>query len=115
MLCSRLTKFVQSINTGIKDAPIYLLNLIKNNTNTITGSNIKEILNVTNRTNIFEVKLSDIKKLKFYEIPEEERWRIDILKELTNIRMKNLELNFDNEVELNKDEIDDMLSSIATM
>ena len=30
-------------------------------------------------------------------------------------RGKNLELNFDNEVGLNKDEIDDMLYSIATM
>ena len=73
-----------------KDAPIYLLDLIKNNTNTITGSYIREILNVTNKTNIFEVGKSDLKKLKFYEIPDEERWRIGILKELTNIRMNKV-------------------------
>ena len=115
MLYSRFTKYIQSINTGIKDAPIYLLNLIKNDTNTITGRNIKEILNLTNKNNIFDVKISDIKKCKFREMPENEKWRTNILKELTNIRMKNLEVNFDNGEALTKNEIDKMLFSIATM
>ena len=45
MLFTRYTKFNQLIFTGIKEAPIYLINIIKNNTNTITGRNITEILN----------------------------------------------------------------------
>ena len=87
---------------------------IKGNTDTITGRNVKEILNVTNNTNIFDVKVSDIKKIKFCEIPEDERWRTNILKELTNIKMKNLEVNFDNEEGLSRNEIDDMLLYITT-
>ena len=57
LLYYRFTKFIQSINTGIKYAPIYLNNFIKNNTNTITGSNIKDIFNVTNNKNMFDVKI----------------------------------------------------------
>ena len=115
MLISRFTKFIQSINTGIKDAPIYLLDILKNNTDSITGRNIKEVLNRTNETNIFNVKVSELKKQKFCELPENEKWRVKIIKELTNIKMKNLEVNFDNGELLSKKEIDMMLCSIATI
>ena len=88
MLFTRFTKFIQSIVTGIKEAPIYLLNLIKNNTDTITGRNIREILNRTNKRDIFNVNISELKKQKFCELPENEKWRVNLIKELTNIKMK---------------------------
>ena len=61
MLYSRFVKFVQSITKGNKLAPIYLLESIKNNTQTVTGRNIKLILQDLNQRNIEKVKLEDIK------------------------------------------------------
>lgn len=61
MLYSRFVKFVQSITKGNKLEPIYLLESIKNNTQTVTGRNIKLILQDLNQRNIEKVKLEDIK------------------------------------------------------
>ena len=115
MLYTRFLKFIHSIKNGIKEAPIYLLHLIKNNTDTITGRNIREILNLTNETNIFNVKASQIKEHKFSEIPIGEEWRINFVKELTNIKMKNMSVCFENGDELSKEEINDMIFFITTM
>ena len=114
MLYSRYTKFVQSIHGGIKDAPIYLLELIKHNTNTITGRNVKKILYEIDETDISKVNLSKInKQIKFCEIPENEKWRINLIKELTNVKLNNLHIQFDNNGELTNENIDDIIYSIA--
>ena len=106
---------VTSINSGIKEAPIYLLNLIKNNTDTITGRNIREILNITNENNIMNLNIDKLRKHKFSELPENEKWRITMIKELTNIKLKNLQVKFTNDQELSIKEIDSMIENIATM
>ena len=115
MLYLRFAKFIQSMNIGIKDAPIYLLNIIKDNTDTITGRNIREILNCTNEVNIFKLKLSKLRKHKFCELPEHEKWRINMIKELTNVKLKNLEINFTNNEDLTTKEIDAIIENICTM
>ena len=115
MLYLQFTKFIQSINIGIKEAPIYLLNIIKDDTNTITGRNIREILNSTNENNIFNLKLSKIREHKFCEVPENEKWRINFIKELTNVKLKNLEINFTKNEELTRKEIDAIIEIISTM
>ena len=115
MLYTRFTKFIHSINNGIKDAPIYLLHLIKDNTDNITGRNIREILNVTNESNISNVTVSKLKEKKFSELPKNEDWRIKLVKELTNIKMKNLGVCFNNGDELSKKEINDMIFFTTTM
>ena len=82
MLYSRFTNFVHSIQNGIKEAPIYLLDLIKNNTNTITGRNIKEILYKTDESDMPKVNISELnKKIRFCEFPDNEKWRINLIKE----------------------------------
>ena len=70
---------------------------------------------MTNESNIFNVKISKLKEQKFSELPENEAWRINAVKELTNIKMKNLSVCFDNGDELSKKEIDDMIFFITTM
>lgn len=101
--------------TKICDDIIYLLNLIKNNTDTITGRNIREILNITNENNIMNLNIAKLRKHKFSELPENETWRITMIKELTNIKLKNLQVKFTNDQELSIKEIDAMIENIATM
>ena len=70
MLYTRFIKFIQSIMKGKKAAPIYLLELIKNNTQTITGRNIRLILNELNERSIHDIEIEDVKnKIKLKVIP----------------------------------------------
>ena len=53
--------------------------------------------------------------VKFCELPENEKWRINFIKELTNVKLKNLEINFTNNEEFTRKEIDAIIEMISTM
>ena len=90
-----------AFKNGKKLAAKYLLELIKDNTETITGRNIKTINN-------------DTKNLEFEPCPVKEKWRINQIKELVEIKQKNLFVIFDDGEELSEEDIEDMLEYIAT-
>ena len=116
MLYSRFTKFIQSIYKGRKMAAIYLLETIKNNTQTITGRNIKLILNQMEQRTIQEVNLNELKtKIKLSECNENEKWRIQSLIELTNVRFKTMYIEDENGEEFfTSKELDAIINDIAT-
>ena len=116
MLYSRFVKFVQSITKGNKLAPIYLLESIKNNTQTVTGRNIKLILQDLNQRNIEKVKLEDIKsEIRLATMNQNENWKIMTLKELTNVKHKMMYISDDNDEDFfTSKEIEIMINDIAT-
>ena len=88
-----------------------MLELIKGDTRTITGKNIREVLKYTDGDDILNINAKDIMKtIKFKEIPPNEKWRIPLIKELTNVKQHRLEVRFDNGEYLSEDDIDKMLS-----
>ena len=89
--------------------------LINKDTRTITGSNIREILIEINKENILIVSITHMKnQMKFSQIPKEEEWRVNFIKELTNVKQHNLSIEFDNGNFMTNDEIDDLISFVAT-
>ena len=114
MLYSRFFKFIKSIQTGNKSAAKLLLELIKNNTETITGRNIKKILMETDKRNIENVDSKILGRLTFCEISEADEWRISSIKELTDIKQGKLVIQFENDVGMESDEIEDILTFLTT-
>ena len=118
MLFTRFHKFVQSIMKGKKAAPIYLLETIKKNTQTITGRNIRLILNETEKRKIEDVTIEDLKdKIKLKEIPENEIWKVNFIKELTDVKQNILFISSseDNKEDFfTKTEIESILADLAT-
>ena len=51
--------------------------------------------------------------MKFKTLPNEDKWKIDILKELVNVKQHVLRVDFDND-SLSIEEIDDMINFITT-
>ena len=114
MLYTRFLKFIKSIKTGNKPAAKLLLELIKNNTETITGRNIRKILLEVDKRNIENIDSKILKNLKFCELPETEEWRISSIKELSDIKQGKLTIEFDNGVDMESGEIDDILVFLTT-
>ena len=53
----------------------------------ITGKNIRQVLAETGETDIFKIDIKEVKKtFKFNEISDEDKWRIKLIKELTDVR-----------------------------
>ena len=116
MLYTRFVSFIQSIGRHSKFPVQYLLNLTKKNVLSVTGKNIREILNATGQTDIFKVNISEMKKsFKFCEIQEEDKWKTTLIKELTNVKQGSISIEGeDQERFLTNEEIQDIINYVST-
>ena len=53
-------------------------------------------------------------KLCFSEFPENSFWKLDVIQELTNVKMGNLTIDSNNEDSFTSDEIDDIINYVTT-
>ena len=114
MLISRYVKFLQSARKSPKIAVQYLLQKVLRNCNTLTGKNVRFVLDKTGGQDIFKVNPLDIKKnLKFSSLSNENAWRINFVKELTNLKQNSLSLDM-HENSLTIEELDEILDYICT-
>merc|ERR1712105_576251 len=106
-------KFLQSLRKSPKLVVQYLLQKVLSNSNTLTSKNVKFVLDNTDENDIFEIKPDCFKKkFKFSEIGEAESWRVGLIKELVDLRQKNLTLETD-ENSLTIEELTDILEDIC--
>ena len=55
--------------------------------NTMTGQNIRHILDKIDATHIFEVNPRELKNsYKFDDLPVEEEWKVNIIKDITDVQ-----------------------------
>ena len=114
MLMCRYVNFVQSVQKSSKKAVLFLFNRCRNNVNTVTGRNINYIENETRSSSILTIKSSEMKKnYKFCEMKPEDDWKVNIVKEITNIKQNVLELET-SEVEFTVAELNEILDLICT-
>ena len=79
----------------------------------MTGKNVRFVLDKTGGQDIFKVNPLDIKKnLKFNTICEEIAWRVNLVKELTNVKQNIVSLD-KHEDALNIEEFDKILDYIC--
>ena len=75
----------------------------------VTGSNLQNILLLTDKDTIEEIRIHDIKNLKYHKVMDENAWKIELVKEITEIKNHQLSLN-----EFSMEEITDILKDICT-
>ena len=66
-----------------------------------TGSNLRNILLMTDKANVCDLLPNDVDKMEYYPLPESEKWKISIIQEI--IEKKNGTLKIDS---LTDDELD---------
>jgi hypothetical protein len=72
---------ISQINKSRKNLPKQLLNCIQSDTRSITGSNIRKILQVGYR---------DIENIEYAKMTDVNCWRVDVIKELTDVKFGQL-------------------------
>ena len=94
LVFSRYIGFIQSLRKSSKVAVKFLVEQIHQDTRTITGRNIRYILNKTNGVDIFSMNSQNLKhEHKFASLQPEYEWRIQFIKELTNLKVGSLQLS----------------------
>ena len=99
----------------------YLLEKVLHDQNTITSQNVRYILEKCDKRDIMKINPGQFKKqFKFNELPEEELWKGNIIKEITNINQsilvlgENVRDNDDEEVAFTRDDLEEIMNFVAT-
>ena len=109
ILIKRFLSFINQLENCPKKLVGNLLNLIKFDVNSITGSNLKKISTLCNKQNIDDLDISDANLVKYHPIPEEEIWRVNILMDITNSRNNKTIIE-----EFSNEELGDIMHFICT-
>ena len=86
------------------------------NVNTVTGSNLRYILDkLGHDCDIFDVKPSFVKKkARFCEMREDDRWRVNLIKEIVDINQNVLDLNHENVDFFSSEQLNEILEYVST-
>ena len=109
VLLERFLSFLEQIRKSKKNVPKQLLPFIKNDARSTTGSNLRKILLLTKKNNIDELSKDDVAALHYHEVDPKDGWKIKMIKEITDVKLKQLEVeNFTN------DELEEIMSFLCT-
>ena len=89
--------------------PKALLKVVKNDARSTTGSNLRNILLLTDKLRVDEVTTKDVDKLVYAEAKPEDRWKFGLVQEVIDVKagQKKIE-NFPD------DELQEILENICT-
>ena len=94
-LIKRFLSFIDQINKSPKIALKKLYHTIKDDTQSVTGYNLRRIMLMVNKNDIRELSPSDATDIIYMPVPQEEKWKVDMTKEITDIKFgKQLLENF---------------------
>ena len=108
-LMKRFLNFVQQIENSPKVLPKLLLETIRNDSRSTTGSNLRNILLLTRNYDISKLVPHDALEIQYEPIQKENEWKIDMTKELIDVKWG--EAGIEN---FSTTEIDDILEHICT-
>jgi hypothetical protein len=86
-----------------------LLSFIKNDVRSTTGSNLRNILLLSDKNHIEEICIDDIRKMVFEEIDDRDKWKIDFINEITNVKFDLLDVEH-----FSREELDEILNFLST-
>ena len=91
LIARRFISFVNKIRSSKKIALRSLLHSIENDVRSVTGHNLRSILLQTNVNIINYLKPTDFKS-NYKDVPEGEEFRVDIIKEIIEVKNNCLEV-----------------------
>ena len=108
LMIKRFLTFLQQIQKSSKTASKFLLETILQDTRSTTGLNLRNILLLTNKSNVHELEPNDAISLNYNQISDDEKWKIPIIQELIEMKYENLDVeNFI------KQELDEILEHLC--
>ena len=116
MLVIRHVKFLQSIRGSSKLAAQLMLSKTIQNVNTTTGKNVQFIQGVIGENqNLFKVSGNWLKKIiDFYKMDQNDHWKVDLIREIANIKQGVLCLDDANDNFFTMDDFKTIIDFVST-
>lgn len=107
ILAKRFINFIASIRSSKKQALKDLLKVVEYDTLSVTGRNLRIILQQTHVQDVRSLRPGDV-SFKYRDVPENEQYRVGFIKELVDIKNSQLEVQG-----FNDEELDDILQHLC--
>ena len=107
-LVKRFLSFIEQIRTSTKNSSKFLLESILLDTNSVTGSNLRNILLMTDKTSIHQLVPNDATIMKYHQMNEPELWKISIIEEMIEMKNGNMQ-----RIEFDNDEMEELLEYLC--
>ena len=78
----RFLSFVDKINSSTKIALKNVFNTVKHDCQSVTGSNLRNIMLLVDKSRIVDLCVEDASQISYHEIEEDELWRVDLANEM---------------------------------
>ena len=93
MLCSRLVTFHKSLVTCNKLPVRFLSRLNESDFRTVLGKNLQAVLDMCGIPQLQNLNSHLVKKnCKYFDVPEQEQWRLPVLSELLQVKQQKIRL-----------------------
>ena len=109
MIMKRFLRFTELIMKSNKKSLIHVFKMIRRDVQSVTGNNLRKMMMMTGKSDIEDLCADDISKAEYAPIPLDEKWRIDLLDELIDVKYGNSKVE-----NLNNDEIDDLIQFVCS-
>ena len=91
-----------------KIATKFLLDSILLDANSVTGSNLRNILLMTDKASIHHLVPDDVVNMRYHQIEESEVWKISIIEEIIEIKNRNMQ-----RIDFSSDEMEELLEYLC--
>ena len=85
----RYLSFVKMIRNSRKPSVIQLLDTVLRDVRLTTGSNLRTIMLLTDKNSIDDLEFGKV-DVKYHEIQESEAWRVDLIREVVDVKIGDL-------------------------
>ena len=92
ILIKRFLSFLQQIRKSNKISSKFLLESILLDTRSTTGSNLREILLLTDKSHVSELVPNDAFQVKYHPLEAEEEWKVNLIHEIIQIKEEQLDV-----------------------
>jgi aspartate/glutamate racemase len=105
----RFLSFILQIENSQKTLPKLLLQTVKRDCRSVTGSNLRNILLLTRKDTIEELVPDDAFQMNYIPVMDENKWRIAMIKELIDVKWGKTDIE-----NLSDDDIEAIIEEICT-
>ena len=108
-LLKRFTNFVHRLSNSSKCVLRHVLSTVKTDCRSTTGNNLRNIMLLVNKISLDDVTSKDLDKQIYAIIPQVDKWKVHLAKEIIEVKNKKLQLQI-----LSYKDLDDVLEAIIT-
>ena len=101
ILIKRFLSFTESVRKSKKNCLRNVFMKIRYDTQSVTGNNLRKILLLVGKEDVDDLNPHDANDITYAPIPEEEEWRVGLVKEITDVKFGRMSVEGFSTEELN--------------